>query len=286
MGFRFPGGGFVRLSRSAGGLGPGGIARVSSAIIGGDFSGNARGAHSLDFQMARDVVTDVASGDHSIAFGSDSEASGNQAIAIGLGNKASALSAVAVGANVTASGQEALAVGVDGSAAGKWAVTLGFSPDAAGADAVAIGTDAQAAFARSIAIGKDATPLAVDEACIAATVLRLKNAANYWRVMLEGDTAGGELNGTYPNPTLRADKILERLLTVDGAGSGLDADLLDGLSSVDFALAGAAGPVDRVVATGETYTIPDGSSLVVAGYWAVQGTGVLAIEGDGALAII
>lgn len=46
------------------------------------------------------------------------------------------------------------------------------------------------------------------------------------------------------------------------------------------------GVVDRVVADGETFTIEDLHSLVVADYFAVQGSGVLEIEGDGVLAIL
>lgn len=44
--------------------------------------------------------------------------------------------------------------------------------------------------------------------------------------------------------------------------------------------------VDRVVETGTTFTIEDTFSVVVAEYFAIQGTGVLEIEGDGALSVI
>jgi hypothetical protein len=46
------------------------------------------------------------------------------------------------------------------------------------------------------------------------------------------------------------------------------------------------GTVIRVVATGATLTIPDTYSLVVADYFAVEGTGILVVEGDGVLAVL
>lgn len=49
---------------------------------------------------------------------------------------------------------------------------------------------------------------------------------------------------------------------------------------------GSSSGVDRIVETGTTVTIEDSFSLVVAEYFAIQGTGILKIEGDGVLAVI
>ena len=49
---------------------------------------------------------------------------------------------------------------------------------------------------------------------------------------------------------------------------------------------GGTGEVDRVVETGTTRTIANTESVVVAEYFAIEGTGILQIEGDGALAVI
>lgn len=54
-------------------------------------------------------------------------------------------------------------------------------------------------------------------------------------ITLTGDVTGSG-TGSFAT-TLSAAQVLTRLLTVDGSGSGLDADLLDGLSSAAFATA-------------------------------------------------
>jgi hypothetical protein len=59
------------------------VRRIGNAIIGGDFSGNARGQGSIDIQQARANPEDVASGEKSIIFGSYARASGARSLALG-----------------------------------------------------------------------------------------------------------------------------------------------------------------------------------------------------------
>lgn len=61
----------------------------------------------------------------------------------------------------------------------------------------------------------------------------------------------------------------------------------DGVGGLTTATGGtvAGGGVDRVVNTGETRTVLDTHSLIVSDYFAVEGTGVLALEGDSVLEI-
>ena len=59
--------------------------------------------------------------------------------------------------------------------------------------------------------------------------------------------AGGELAGSYPSPTVsdslaRDAEIFPTVLASDGSGSGLDADLLDGVTAAGFAAAGHSHP--------------------------------------------
>jgi len=47
----------------------------------------------------------------------------------------------------------------------------------------------------------------------------------------------------------------------DGAGSGLDADTIDGLESIDFATASQGNLADTAVQPGESITVPDGGTI-------------------------
>lgn len=49
---------------------------------------------------------------------------------------------------------------------------------------------------------------------------------------------------------------------------------------------GTGTAISRVVQTGDTYTVEDTQSVIVMDYYCVEGTGVLAIEGDGVLAVL
>src|SRR3990167_6493511 len=70
---------------------------VNTAIVGGNLSGNTRGANALDVQTKRDVATQVASGNYSSAIGQKNTASGNYDTAIGRNNTASANYSTAIG---------------------------------------------------------------------------------------------------------------------------------------------------------------------------------------------
>ncbi len=83
---------------------------------------------------------------------------------------------------------------------------------------------------------------------------------------------------------LSAAEILALLLTVDGAGSGLDADLLDGISSADFALdantvtAGTGLAGGGTIGSNPTINL-DISTLGAAG--ALAGTETVAVDQSG-----
>lgn len=109
------------------------VRRIGTALIGGDFTGNARGTYALDVQTGKDdergvpILTDVASGDYATAYGFGNEASGNYSIAIGRSNTASAIQATAIGRSATASGVSSIAIGYLSQALGETSIALGYN---------------------------------------------------------------------------------------------------------------------------------------------------------------
>ena len=86
--------------------------------------------------------------------------------------------------------------------------------------------------------------------------------ATLTRGALTGDvTAPADSNTT----TLTAAAVLAKLLTVDGAGSGLDADLLDGVSSAGFVPAASLTGGGVLATGGFTLTVPATGTAALLG---------------------
>lgn len=125
------------------------------ALIGGDFTGDARGDTAIDVQTRRNDAAEVASGLDAVAIGNRSKASGEGAIALGAAATATGASALAIGPDSIADGVSSFAV-EGGHAAGVASVAFGSGSDASGDNSIAFGSDSVASAERSTALGKNA----------------------------------------------------------------------------------------------------------------------------------
>ena len=82
------------------------LKKIGAAFVGGDFTGNARGANALDIQSSRSAVTQVASGANSSAVGYDNTASGERSLAIGSFANSSIYGEIALNNSNTATSEQ------------------------------------------------------------------------------------------------------------------------------------------------------------------------------------
>src|SRR5512135_338735 len=138
------------------------LTRIGNVIIGGDYSGDTRGEYTIDFQIQRTAITQVASGLNSIAIGNQLTASGWDSIVFGYQSRATASAAVAFGVAAYADGLQSVAIGDAAQAINDYGISIGSFALATGIgvsigngteaanDGVAIG-DGSVAAARGIA---------------------------------------------------------------------------------------------------------------------------------------
>jgi len=106
-------------------------------------------------------------------------------------------------------------------------------------------------------------------ALTAANLLTLLKTVDGATSGLDADLLDGEHKTTFLTATsYNAADILSKLLTVDGAGSGLDADKLGGISSAGFATAAQGAKADAALPAAN-YTAAD----ILAKLLTVDGTG-------------
>lgn len=116
---------FVKAARPAISSAQAVLARVGNAIIGGDFTGNARGDFALDLQVTRSDPAYVASGAASVALGQDAEASGENSFALGVAVRAAGADSFALGVGADASYDYSVAFGYGARAPAAGTINLG-----------------------------------------------------------------------------------------------------------------------------------------------------------------
>ena len=178
------------------------VRKVDTAIIGGDMTGNARGANALDIQSTRSHVVQVASGIQATALGLHNKASGNYAIAVGYKNTASHYYSQAIGRHNTADGDYSHAIGAYNTssayysnaighmntATNQFSTAVGSINTASGLCATAVGHVSTASGDYSIAIGHKATA----SGNYSTAAGRYSTASDYSSLALgSGNTASG-----------------------------------------------------------------------------------------------
>lgn len=237
---------FVRLGSSVIGTGQDVVQRIGDAIIGGDFGGNARGSKSLDIQVVRDPEVQA----QWAATDGEQIASGFESILLGNYGRAVGYKAVSIGVANAADGAYSAVIGVGGLGSGDFSLVFGLNAKASGE--------------ASVAIGKGAVSTVDGVAVLAANAIKMQVdlAPSYESVITTDETSPVTGN-------------LAKFLDVDRVG---DAGV---------AVSGLAAAVHghkRAVEVGDTLTLADGFSLLLAGYFRVSGS--LVLLGDSALGVI
>lgn len=234
---------FVRLGSSAIGTGQDVVQRIGDAIIGGDFGGNARGSGAIDIQLERDPEISV----FWVGAAGSHVASGKESVLFGNWGRSTGKSSVSIGNANAADGDYSFALGVGGQATGDYSFALGHASVSTGV--------------RSVAIGKSALAASPDEAVIAATSLRMQTAVGvYESVITTADTP-----------------VTGNLVTWADVDRVADA----GFAASAVALTNHGH--NRYIAVGETMTLADKFSLLLIGYFQVDGSAILL--GDAALGV-
>ncbi len=124
-----------------------------------DKTGNARGTNALDMQGNRSAVTQVASGENSVAFGSSNTASAYNGSAIGVGNEAKGnYDSFASGSfNSASGGYGSTASGYHNTSSASYASAIGSSNTASGTYSSAIGNNNTASALKSTVLGVQST---------------------------------------------------------------------------------------------------------------------------------
>jgi hypothetical protein len=127
------------------------------AYVGGDKTGEGRGAGSMDVQGTRTNINQVASGQNSFAFGTKNRARGGDSVAIGTNNVAYNIASIAIGNDNEASQEGSVAIGEDNISGGRDSVAIGGNNDVSNGYGMAIGQYNNVSGIGSTAIGRQLT---------------------------------------------------------------------------------------------------------------------------------
>ncbi len=225
---------------SGGGSGTSYFNLVGTGYIGGDQTGDARGAVTLDVQSSHGSSSQVASGSHASAFGINSTASGDYSTAAGYKNTSSGYYSLTLGRNCQATMYSSTAIGSSTSATADNTFAAGNNCLASGDSSVAAGYTATASGASSVALGSEATASGTYALAIAACTF-----------------ADPLINTTDHSVEIGADNTNK--IHVDTQGLQFAGRFLPQLLSRTLSIDA------KTVAATTLYTVPTGRSAVILG---------------------
>ncbi|MBQ9422869.1 MAG: YadA-like family protein [Pyramidobacter sp.] len=256
-------------SIALGGEGTQALGENSVALANGVASGDNSLAFGTDSEAsganAVALSGGVASGDHSLAFGADSTAEAAYSIALGNASKAAGENAIALGANSTAEGANSVAIS-GGTASGEYSVAIsggtasgdhslafGEGSTAEGAYSIALGNGSAATADNAIALGNGSTASADNAIAFGLN----SQASGENAVALASGKASGENSFAFG---------------VDSEASGANA----------VALSGGVASGDHSLAFGADSTAEGAYSIALGNGSAAKGANAVALSGGSA----
>jgi hypothetical protein len=219
----------------------------------------ASGLQTVAFGLNVDV-----SGDRSVGIGAYSTVSGDNSVGVGTAS-VTGINSTGIGVDVFAWGSDSTVIG-QGSATGDQSLAVGVGDVlASGGSSVALGESASAVGDRAVALGLNAYAGA-DQFVVRALAARMQIGSN------PGDPANFEsVITTADTPT------------AGNLAAWTDADGIEDSGIVSSSVATTNHGHNRYIAVGETMTLADKFSLLLIGYFQVDGSAILL--GDAALGV-
>ena len=199
------------------------------------------GRISLSIGASMDVDADLSQSGITLIEQMQADMIASERVVEGYAQAAAGSASAAAGSADAAAGSESAAAGSAQAAAGSASAAAGSATAAADSADAAANSAAQAASEADRSAGEVSNARAQAEAAAAsATAAAASAQAAAESAEQAGEIASGSLDTRYLKLTDYTDAaVLGKLKTVDGAGSGLDADTLDGQQASAFATAGA-----------------------------------------------
>ena len=200
------------------------------------------GRISLSIGASMDVDADLSQSGITLIEQMQADMIASERVVEGYAQAAAGSASAAAGSAQAAAGSESAAAGSAQAAAGSASAAAGSASAAAGSASDAAGSADAAAGSADAAAGSESAAAGSAQAAAASAKAAADSAEQ------AGEIASGSLDTRYLKLTDYTDAaVLDKVKAVDGAGSGLDADTLDGQQASAFATTGALSDVQAAL---------------------------------------